>query len=61
MTNRFSRRTVVARALAAAGAAAVAPVLERAGLVEEAAAAEPDLVIETLNGFVAFVVPGADP
>jgi hypothetical protein len=57
----ISRRRFVARALAATGALAGLPgLLEQAGLVEEAAAATPDLVTETFNGLAAFVVPGPD-
>jgi hypothetical protein len=57
----LTRRTFVARALTARGALVSLPtVLERAGLAEAAAAATPDLVTDTFNGLVAFVVPGPD-
>jgi hypothetical protein len=59
--RRSTRRTFVGEALAlAAGLAAVAQVLDRAGLTEAALAAETDLVEDTLSGLVAFVVPGPD-
>jgi len=57
----YSRRTFVGRLVAASGALVFLPaVLERAGLTDEAAAATPDLVTDTFNGLVAFVVPGPD-
>jgi hypothetical protein len=56
-----SRRGFVARAVLATGAlVSFADVLGRAGLTDEAAAATPDLVTDTFNGLVAFVVPGPD-
>lgn len=63
MTDRqtISRRALVARAVAASGSLLAVPaVLERAGLIETAAAATFDLVTDTFNGLVAFVVPGPD-
>ena len=60
-TARYSRRQIVARAVLAAGAAVALPnALRQGGLVEDAQAATPDLVTQTLNGLVAFVVPGPD-
>jgi hypothetical protein len=59
----LTRRTLVARGLvlAAAGALAGLPdVLGRKGWLADALAAETDLVRDTLNGLVAFVVPGPD-
>jgi hypothetical protein len=59
--SSFSRRAFVARALVASGALLPLPeVIARAGLVDAAAAATPDLVTDTLNALVAFVVPGPD-
>jgi len=60
--SAFSRAAFVRRALIAAGALVSLPdTLARAGLAEDAAAAAPDLVTDTFNGLVAFVVPGPDP
>jgi hypothetical protein len=57
----LSRRTFVARAVVAAGALVSLPeAIGRAGLAHDAAAATPDLVTDTINGLVAFVVPGPD-
>jgi hypothetical protein len=57
----FSRRTFVARSLAAASALVSLPeAITRAGLSKDAATAAPDLVTESINGLVAFVVPGPD-
>jgi hypothetical protein len=57
----FSRGQFVARVLASAGTVAgLSQALARAGLGTEAAAAAPDLITETFNGLVAFVVPGPD-
>jgi hypothetical protein len=59
--SSFSRRAFVARALVASGALLPLPdVVARAGLADVAAAATPDLVTDTINGHVAFVVPGPD-
>jgi hypothetical protein len=56
----ISRSAFIARALKATGAAAVLPgVLIRTGLAG-AAATGGGLVVETLNGLAAFVVPGPD-
>jgi hypothetical protein len=62
MEGSISRAAFVARALAATGAAAVLPgVLLKNGFVQDAAAAGGDVgVLETMNGLVAFVVPGND-
>jgi hypothetical protein len=58
--STLTRRTFVARALATAGALVSLPeAVARLG-VEDAAAAAPDLVTDTFNGLVAFVVPGPD-
>jgi hypothetical protein len=47
--------------LVGAGALASLPgAIAKLGLAETAAAASPDLVTDTLNGLVAFVVPGPD-
>lgn len=60
-TASLSRRSLLARTLAATAALAALPeTLSRAGLADAAAAAGPDLVADTLNGLVAFVVPGPD-
>lgn len=57
----LSRRNLVGRiALAAGAAAGFESALRRAGLVEEARAASTDVVVETMNGLAAFVVPGPD-
>jgi hypothetical protein len=59
--DTLSRRRFITRALAASGALVALPaVLEQAGLRDDAAAATPDLVTDTFNGLVAFVVPGGD-
>lgn len=56
----LTRKTFVARALVTAGALVSLPdAIARLGL-EEVAAAAPDLVTDTFNGLVAFVVPGPD-
>lgn len=58
--STLTRRTFVARALATAGALVALPdAIARLGL-DDVAAAAPDLVTDTLNGLVAFVVPGPD-
>jgi hypothetical protein len=60
-STALSRRSLLARALAGAGALAALPeLLARTGFDEVAKAAGPDLVVDTLNGLVAFVVPGPD-
>jgi len=57
----FSRRALVTRAVVAAGALVSLPeAISRFGLAGEAAAATTDLVADTINGLVAFVVPGPD-
>jgi hypothetical protein len=59
----LSRRTLLSRAGMAGVAAALASVpgfLSDHGWLEQALAAEPDLTRDTLNGLVAFVVPGPD-
>ncbi len=59
----LSRRTLLARAgMAGAGAvfAQLPGFLARQGWLEAALAAETDLTRDTLNGLVAFVVPGPD-
>jgi hypothetical protein len=59
--SMLTRRTFVARALTTAGALVALPeAITRLG-TEDAAAAAPDLVSDTFNGLVAFVVPGPDP
>jgi hypothetical protein len=59
--RRRSRRAFLGEILSfAAGLAALPPLLERTGWVEDALAADADLVVDTLNGLVAFVVPGTD-
>ena len=61
-TSPLSRRSFVGRALAATGALVSLPeAVRRLGLAETVAAASPDLVSDTINGLVAFVVPGPDP
>lgn len=59
----LSRRELLARATLLAGAAALAD-LPRAlrihGWLEDAYAAQPDVVRQTMNGLAAFVVPGRD-
>lgn len=60
----LSRRALLGKAalLAAAGALAQLPaVLRDRGWLEAAHAAPPDLVHDTLNGLIAFTVPGPDP
>jgi hypothetical protein len=60
-STRLSRRAFVGRALVAAGALVALPgALAKAGLAQDDAAAALDLVTDTFNGLVAFVVPGAD-
>lgn len=58
---RLSRRAFVVQAgLLAAALAPLPGVLKRTGLLDDALAATPDVVSETFNGLVAFVVPGPD-
>ena len=58
---KYSRRAIVSRMVVAAGAAIAVPeAVFRAGFGEEASAATPDLVTQTLDGLAAFVVPGPD-
>jgi hypothetical protein len=59
----LSRRVFLGRAGALGVAAALAGLpraLDEHGLLESAYAAEPDLVRDTFNGLVAFIVPGND-
>ncbi len=60
----LSRRAFLGHAMRLAAAAALiqlpAELIDR-GWLETARAAEPDLIHETLNGLVAFIVPGSDP
>jgi hypothetical protein len=59
----LSRRTLLTRAGIAALAAALAqaaPIAQRAGLLEDAFAAELDVTVDTLNGIVSFILPGDD-
>jgi len=58
---RFSRRAFVVQVGLLASALAPLPgVLRRAGFLDDALAAAPDVVSETFNGLAAFVVPGPD-
>ena len=60
----LSRRTFVSRSALVAGAAIFGQVpgfLARQGWLDEARAQTPGMTHDTLNGFVAFVVPGPDP
>ena len=60
----LSRRAFVSRSAMVAGAAVFGQIpgfLARQGWLEEARAQTPDMTHDTLNGFVAFVVPGPDP
>ena len=59
----FSRRALLERAALLAGAAVLAEIpdaLRVRGWLEDAYAAGPNLVEQTINGLVAFVVPGRD-
>lgn len=57
----LSRRAFVVQVgLLAAALAPLPGVLKRTGLLDDALAATPDVVSETFNGLVAFVVPGPD-
>lgn len=58
--STLTRRSFVSRTLATAGALMLADAVGRLGLEEDVAAATPDLVADTINGLVAFVVPGPD-
>jgi hypothetical protein len=62
--RNLTRRQFLQRAGAASAALAaiaqVPSILQGRGLLAEAAALEPDVVRDTLNGLVAFVVPGQD-
>jgi hypothetical protein len=62
--KRVSRRELLKRATALVAGAAVLDQLPGAlrvqGWLEEAYAASPDTVAQTLNGLVAFIVPGRD-
>jgi hypothetical protein len=58
---RFTRRAFVVQAGLVVSALAPLPgVLGRVGWLEDAQAADSDVVSETFNGLVAFVVPGPD-
>lgn len=57
----LSRRQFIVRGGALAAALAALPqALVGRGWLDEAAAAEPDLTRDTINGFVAFITPGDD-
>ena len=59
----LSRRELLGRATLFAGAAALADLpraLRFQGWLEDAYAAQPNLVKQTMNGLVAFIVPGRD-
>ncbi|MBZ5557976.1 MAG: hypothetical protein LAO77_11945 [Acidobacteriia bacterium] len=59
--HALTRRDFVARAVAAIGGlAAVPPILERLGLLDQALKATPDLTHDTINGLGAFLIPGPD-
>src|SRR5262245_51978282 len=59
--NPLSRRAVITQLGFIALALAPLPsVLKDAGFADDALAATPDVVSETFNGLVAFVVPGPD-
>src|SRR3954467_12061351 len=59
--SALARRMFVSRTLATAGALLLLPdAVGRLGLEDDAAAATPDLIADTINGLVAFVVPGPD-
>jgi hypothetical protein len=61
--DALSRRTFLTRAGMAGAAAALAQIpgfLARQGWLESALAAESDMTRDTINGLVAFVVPGPD-
>ncbi|MGH2709788.1 MAG: hypothetical protein ACRDH9_01095 [Actinomycetota bacterium] len=61
--NRFSRRQFLARAGALSFGAALAQLpgaLRGKGWFDEAAAQDPDLTRDTINGLVVFIVPGPD-
>ncbi len=61
---RISRRELLRRGTVLAGGAAVLGHLPHAlraqGWLEEAYAAGPNVVVQTMNGLIAFVVPGKD-
>jgi len=62
--DAISRRSFLHRAGLVGAAAALAQVpalLDARGLLAAAAAQSPDLTEDTLNGLVAFVLPGSDP
>jgi hypothetical protein len=62
--DELSRRTFLTRAGMVGAAAALAqlpPFLEGKGWLGSALAAETDMTRDTVNGLVAFVVPGPDP
>jgi hypothetical protein len=60
--RRLSRRALLVQGTILTAVLTPLPgVLRRAGLLEDALAAPPDVVLETFNGLVAFVVPGPDP
>ena len=64
LETALSRRELLERATALAGGAfllaGLPDALRARGWLEEASAAAPSLVEETMNGLVAFVVPGRD-
>jgi hypothetical protein len=56
-----SRRRFITRAIAAIGGiAAVPPLLDRLGILDRVLAATPGLTQDTINGLVAFMIPGPD-
>jgi hypothetical protein len=62
-SKNISRRTFVGNAVLAAAASAIVPArsfLGRQGWLEVAQEAGPDLLHDTFNGLLAFVVPGPD-
>lgn len=56
----ITRRQFLTRASALAALSQVPSILKATGLLPQARAIEPDVVRDTVNGLVAFVVPGND-
>jgi hypothetical protein len=60
-SDTVSRRRFVLQALAGLGGiAAIPPILDRLGMLDQVLAATPDLTHDTINGLVAFIIPGPD-
>ncbi len=61
MAGEVSRRKFLQRGGLIGLAAALPGLLQARGLIDEALAQSTDLTVDTLNGLVAFILPGDDP